>query len=74
MAPPDTERILSVRKIKNTEENNFDHFVARSGEQRGGLRKHGQAGDIHPRVALAGLDPEEGGGGALRVRVMCSSL
>ena len=66
MAPPATELILLVRKIKDTEENNFDRFVARSGEQRGGLRKHGQAGDLHPRVALAGLDPGEGGGGALQ--------
>ena len=60
--------------IKDTDEIQLYHFVARSGEQRGGLRQHEQAGYLHPRVALAGLDPGEGGGGALRVRVMCSSL
>ena len=75
MAPLDTGLILWVRKCDI-------HWItrvkgysgARSCEQRGGLCQHQQAGDIHPGVTLAGLDTGHGGGGTLRVRVMCDYL
>ena len=75
MAPLDAGHILWVRKgdIYKWITRLNGHCVARSCEQRGGLCQHQQAGDIHPGVTLAGLDTGDGGGGTLRVRVMCDS-